>query len=37
VLHCPPDVRGGLNMTPLEQARHHHVVQYLESIHRKLQ
>ena len=37
-LHCPPDIRGWLNMTPLELARvqgHHHVVKYIESISHK--
>ena len=40
VLHCPPDIRGSRNEIPLGKARsrgHRHVVQYLESIHPKLQ
>ena len=40
VLHCPPDVRGWHNATPLDTARsqgHHHVIEYFESIHRKLE
>ena len=38
VLHCPPEVRGQHNYTPLDMARnegHHHVVKYLESVCRQ--
>jgi hypothetical protein len=38
-LHCPPDIRGSYNETPLDKARrkgHHHVVKYLESLRPQL-